>query len=625
MCGITGIFNCTEGQKIEMAIIKTMAAALVHRGPDDSGFYSDDRIGLGFQRLSIIDLTTGNQPIFNENQTLICVCNGEIYNYKDLKKNLLSKGHTFYTQCDVEVLVHLYEDYGPDFVTKLNGQFAFALYDQTQKRLMLARDHVGIAPLFYTVTNNKIIFGSEIKAILNHPQVKREVDLTALDQLFTFPSLVSPRTMFKHVHSLQPGHFILVHDDTIKDHTYWDLDYPIENDIQHDISETYCIEKLDDLLTRSVQYRLQADVPVGFYLSGGMDSSLIASLIHKLKADKRHSFSIGFQQADIDERKYQQLMADTVGSIHHHVVFDWPDISNRLKQVIYHAETPLKESYDTCSLTLSELVKQNHIKVVLTGEGADELFAGYVGYRFDVERLSSDAGLEDDPYSVEMMMEKEIREKIWGDPNFLYERHFFEFNETRQAIYSSIMNDRFHAFNCLEQPLVDLSKLKARHPMHKRSYIDFKLRIADHLLADHGDRVAYANSIEARYPFLDVEFIDFVKTIPPRLMINQSIEKYILKRFSERYLPESIIRREKFAFVAPGSPYLMRQNIEWVNDLLSYETIKKQGYFNPDTIERLKTMYRSDQFTVNQTFEIDLLMIVITFGLFLELFSMPNA
>jgi len=398
------------------------------------------------------------------------------------------------------------------------------------------------------------------------------------------------------------------------------LDYPYESEIESEKPESYYIEKLDELLTRSVQYRLQADVPVGFYLSGGMDSSLTASVIRKLHSEKRHSFSIGFRQADIDERKYQQLMADAVGSVHHDVIFDWPDISNRLKQVIYHAETPLKESYDTCSLTLSELVRKNGIKVVLTGEGSDELFAGYVGYRFDIQR--SEFGEES--YSVEMAMEREIREKLWGDPNFFYERNQYEFRETKQAIYSQRVNENFREFDSVNHELVDRSKLIGRHPIHQRSYIDFKLRIADHLLADHGDRVAYANSVEARYPFLDVEFIDFVKTIPPSLMIKGSVEKYILKRLSEKYLPEQIINREKFAFVAPGSPYLIRQNIEWINDLLSYNTIKKQGYFNPDTVERLKKMYRGDNFNVNQTYENDLLMIVLTFGIFLELFKMPD-
>ncbi len=620
MCGITGIFNLSDGPRIEKELIEAMANTLAHRGPDDSGFYIDESLGFGFKRLSIIDLTSGNQPIYNEDRSVIVVCNGEIFNYKELRHVLESKGHRFYTYCDVEVLVHLYEEYGADFLNKLNGQFAFALYDRKSRILLLARDHVGIAPLFYTVADNAFIFGSEIKAILKHPMVKREADLTALDQIFSFPGLVSPRTMFRHISSLKPGHFLRIRDGRIEVKAYWDLDYPLASEIESEKPESYYIEKIDELLTRSVKYRLQADVPVGFYLSGGMDSSLTASIIRKLHSDQRHSFSIGFRQAEIDERKYQQLMANTVGSFHHDVIFDWPDISNRLKQVIYHAETPLKESYDTCSLTLSELVRKNGIKVVLTGEGSDELFAGYVGYRFDMQRSEFD----EDSHSVEMMMEREIREKLWGDPDFFYERNQYEFRETKQAIYSERVNENFSEFDSMNHELIDRGKLAGRHPIHKRSYIDFKLRIADHLLADHGDRVAYANSIEARYPFLDVEFIDFVKTIPPNLMIKGSVEKYILKRLSEKYLPEQIINREKFAFVAPGSPYLIRQDIEWIADLLSYQTVKKQGYFNPDTVERLKKMYSGDNFNVNQTYENDLLMIVLTFGIFLELFKMPE-
>ncbi len=620
MCGITGIFNLNGSDKIETELIAKMAETLVHRGPDDSGFYIDRNIGFGFRRLSIIGLESGNQPIYNEDRSVVMVCNGEIFNYKELKHLLQSKGHSFYSDTDVEVLVHLYEEYGTDLLNRLNGQFAFAIFDKKSQTLFLARDHVGIAPLFYTNVNNTFIFASEIKAILRHPHVKREVDLTALDQIFSFPGIVSPRTIFKNIRSLKPGHYILIRNNNIQVKEYWDMNYPEASAIEYNKPESYYAERLNELLTKAVKYRLQADVPVGLYLSGGMDSSLICSLVRHIHPEKRHSFSIGFRQADIDERKYQQIMADQVESIHHETLFDWPDIADRLKQAIWHAESPLKESYDTCSLVLSELVRKNGIKVILTGEGADELFAGYVGYRFDAQRTD----IDEDPLDVEMVMEREIREKLWGDPDFLYERNLYEFTETKRAIYSESLNELFSQFDSVNHELVDRARLMGRHPVHKRSYLDFKLRLSDHLLADHGDRVAYANSVEARYPFLDIDIIEFVRTIPPELMVNGSVEKYILKQFSKQYLPEQIINREKFAFVAPGSPYLIKQNIEWVNDLLSYERIRRQGYFNPDTIERLKNMYGAESFSLSQTFENDLLMIVLTFGVFLELFDMPG-
>ncbi|ETR73600.1 MAG: Asparagine synthase (glutamine-hydrolyzing) [Candidatus Magnetoglobus multicellularis str. Araruama] len=620
MCGIIGVYDTNNNQNIDQTLLSNMANTLFHRGPDDSGFYIKDNLGLGFMRLSIIDLTTGNQPMFNEDKSLISICNGEVFNYQDIKKDLKSKGHQFYTDCDAEVLVHLYEEHGIDFISKLNGQFAFAIFDKSQKKLILARDHAGIAPLFYTMNKGVFIFGSEIKAILKHPLVKPAVDLTGLDQIFSFPGLVSPTTMFKNIYSLKPGHCIIVKNGELIVKEYWDLNYPEVSDIEYNQSENDYIEKLEELLLQSVKYRLIADVPVGFYLSGGLDSSMIAGLIHRTNPnEKRHSFSIGFNEAELDETRHQQLMSSHVNSIHHEIIFEWYDISERFKNMIFHIECPVKESYNTCSLALSESVKKNNIKVILTGEGADELFAGYVGYRFD-EALRAGNDWDD----ISRIYEEEENQKLWGDRNFFYEIRQYELKDIKHAIYSQHVRSLFQDFDCTNENLVDKSKLNHRHSIHKRSYLDFKLRLADHLLSDHGDRLAYANSIEARYPFLDINVLEFAKEIPPNLKLNGLTEKYILKRIAEKYLPESIINREKFGFVAPGSPYLIGRSEEWINDTLSYNTIKRQGYFDPDTIERLKKIYMSENFSLNLPFENDLLMIVLSFGVFLDLFDMPD-
>lgn len=628
MCGINGILHFESERRVDPNLIKAMSDTIIHRGPDDEGIYIEGSVGLGFRRLSIIDLETGHQPIFNEDRSISCVCNGEIFNYKRLRKELESRGHQFKTNSDVEVLPHLYEDMGAEMVHRLVGQFAFAIYDKREQRLLLARDHVGIAPLFYTIFDKSLIFASEIKAILSYPGIQPKVNLTTLDQILTFPGPISPKTMFEGIHSVPAGHLVLVEnslnkrsqdltEDSVKLKEYWDLRYPKADEIDINQSEADCIEKIERALIKAVERRLQADVPVGFYLSGGLDSSLIASFISKIQKEKRHSFSIGFTESNIDESRYQKIMADHVGSLHHETRFDWNNISERLKQAVYHAETPLKESYDTCSIALSELVRKNQIKVVLTGEGADELFAGYVGYRFDLERQNAYSSVQD----VEQMLDREIRERVWGDPDFLYERNFYEFNEIKQALYSEDILSSFNSFDCTQNPIVEYNKIAGLHPVHKRSYVDFKLRIADHLLADHGDRAAFANSVEARYPFLDIDLIDVVKTLPPQLLIQGGMEKYILKKMALKHLPNAITERKKFAFVAPGSPYLLRQNIEWIEDLLSFETIKRQGYFNPQTVENLKKMYGADSFTLSQTFENDLLMIVLTFGIFLDLFK----
>jgi len=359
---------------------------------------------------------------------------------------------------------------------------------------------------------------------------------------------------------------------------------------------------------------------VGFYLSGGLDSSMIAGLIHRIYPnEKRHSFSIGFNEAEINETRHQRLMSSHVSSIHHEILFEWSDISDRFKNMIFHVECPVKESYNTCSLALSESVKKNDIKVILTGEGADELFAGYVGYRFD-EVLRAGNDWDD----ISRAYEEEENQKLWGDRNFFYEIRQYELKEIKHSIYSKHVRSLFQDFDSVNENLVDKSKLNHRHSIHKRSYLDFKLRLADHLLSDHGDRLAYANSIEARYPFLDINVLEFAKEIPPNLKLNGLTEKYILKRIAEKYLPESIINREKFGFVAPGSTYLIGRSIDWINDTLSYDTIKRQGYFDPDTVERLKKIYMSENFSLNLPFENDLLMIVLSFGIFLELFDMPD-
>ena len=619
MCGIAGSFSLDNDIPADREVLERMIRPLAHRGPDDCGFYTAGGAGLGFSRLAIVDLVTGNQPHFNEDRSIVSVCNGEIYNYRDLRRELEGKGHVFRTHCDVEVLVHLFEEHGAEFVKRLNGQFAFALYDGRTRELILARDHVGIAPLFYTVAGRTLLFASEIKALLAHPAVKRSVNIAGLDQILTFPGLVSPATMFEGIYSLKPGHFLRAGKGTFATHEYWDLIYPECDDAGGGRPESYYVEQLEDALSKAVESRLHADVPVGFYLSGGLDSSLIASMIHAARPAQRfHSFSIAFPQADIDERRYQRMMADHVQSIHHEAEFDQAEIVSRLKAAVVCAEAPLKESYNTCSLALSELVRRAGLKVVLTGEGADELFAGYVGYRFDAARVRRPP----DESDIETMLEDEVRERLWGDPDFFYERDYYGYRELKASLYSPGLAASLADFDAAREPLVDKHKLRNRHRLHQRSYVDFKLRLADHLLSDHGDRVSYANSVEARYPFLDLNVIEAVRTMPPGLLVKDAVEKYVLRAVAGKFLPPAVASREKFGFVAPGTPYLLSKQVDWVNELLAPDTIRRQGYFNPETIQRLRAANTRDGASVNTTFSTDALMVVLTFGIFLEAFEL---
>lgn len=618
MCGICGMFDIKLKNRCDAEIIRRMTSVIKHRGPDASDFYIDENVALGFARLSIIDLANGMQPITNEDGSLILICNGEIFNYQELKKELIERGHKFRSNCDVEVILHLYEENGTSLVDYLNGQFAIALYDVRNKSLFCARDYAGIAPFFYTIVNGLFIFASEIKAILQHPWVKREVDMVGLDQIMTFPGLISPRTMFKNIHSLENGHCLLIRDENITDEEYWDLNYPEKGESEPPKSESFYMEKLDDLLTKAVKYRLQSDVPVGFYLSGGLDSSMIAAKIRKLADNRcRHSFSIDFTDKNISEGRYQREMAKHIGSIHTEKLFLFSDLAEKLKKVIYHCETPIKETYNTASIALSQMAMEKGIKVILTGEGADELFGGYIGYRFDQMRKPNSNMTE------ELERENELRLKIWGDKDFVYEKNYASFSLTKKSIFSKFVKQLYDEVDCTNSFIVKKERIMNRDVFHQRSYVDFKLRMSDHLLSDHGDRMAFANSIEARYPFLDKNLIEFATSIPIGLKLKNFTEKYILKKIAEKYVPADIIKRPKFAFTAPGSPEILKQNVEYVNDILSYERIKRQGYFDPDVVEKLKQQYMQPGFRLNVPYDDDMLIIVLTFGIWMETFQMP--
>lgn len=620
MCGITGVYNLNKQAAVEETLLVSMTNELLHRGPDDLSCFINGNIGLGFRRLSIVDVLHGQQPFFNDDKSVVLICNGEIYNHLELRLELEAKGYTFKTNCDVEVIVYLYSEYGTTFLDRLNGQFAFAIYDKKKAQLFLARDHFGICPLFYTQTEGVFIFASEIKAIIKHPSVKREVDLGGLDQIFTFPGPVSPKTLFKNISSLSPGHYLIVKEGKIDDVEYWDLNYPEISD-EAAKPQSYYLEKLEHHLLKSVKYRLNADVPIGFYLSGGLDSSLIGALMKAVTPEISYpSFSIGFpSDNEMNERVFQNQMVEHLKVKNTQIMFDSSEVEKKLKQAVWASESALKESYNTCSLALSEAVKKSGVKVILSGEGADEFFGGYVGYRFDKQRVAHEA-IKD----MEEQLEDDYRQRLWGDSCFFYEKDYYQFSELKCSLYSKKVREKFQDFNAVEQLVFNRERISNRDVLHKRSYIDLKLRLSDHLISDHCDRVTYANSVEGRFPFLDIELVEFIKTIPPGIKLNGLTEKYILKKLAKKYIPETIINRQKFGFIAPGSPSLMKENIGWIEELLSYERIKKQGYFDPDVVEYLKKRYKAEGFSLNLPYDSDLLIVILTFNIFLELFEMPD-
>lgn len=610
MCGICGIYNLTNKSKIEKGLLERMLDKIKHRGPDGWEVYTNEIVGLGFNRLSFLDLKGGMQPISNENKTVTMVCNGEIFNFKELRADMLEKGHQFRTETDVETIVHLYEEYGTEFVNKLNGQFAIAIYDENKRQLLLVRDHVGICPLFYTVADGKVIFASEIKAILEYPGIERKLNMKAVDQLMNYPGVVSPNTFFKSIFSVKPGHMLVVREkQEIKDVEYWDLIYQKE---EEDLGEDYYVERLRELLKQSISRRLIADVPIGFYVSGGLDSSVVACYIGEYLLNSYYSFSAEIGEGELDESRFQQLVHERVKSEHFKVKIAEDEIWNNISKVIYHAESAVKESYDTAAFLLSDLVSKTPAKAVLTGQGADEYFYGYVGYMVDAFR-----NMRKNKMTKE---ECEINECLWGDPYFQYERNHGEIRKIHTMLYHDDLRGEIENFSAFATSPIDVKKVEGLSSQKRRSYIDNKLRLSDHLLGEHGDRMFFSHSIEGRHPFLDREMIDFVMTIPDKYKLRGVNEKYILKKAGEGIVPDEILKRKKFPFQAPGMSAMIKKpaQIDYLDDGL----IRKYRVFNVDYVNQLKKMYQAEDFKLMGAYEIDYLLIVMTVTMLCEQYQL---
>ena len=610
MCGICGIYNLHKNEKIDGKIVDNMLNAIKHRGPDGQDKFVNDQVALGFNRLAFIDLAGGMQPHYNEDKTITTVCNGEIFNFKELKEDLQQKGHKFRTGNDVEVIVHLYEEYGMDFPKHLNGQFAVALYDEREKQLLLVRDHIGICPLFYTVADGRVIFGSEIKAILEYPGIERKLNMKAVDQLMNYPGVVSPNTFFKNIYSLRAGHMLVIRPgQDIKDVEYWDLIYSPE---EEDKGEAYYVERLRELLKKSISRRLIADVPIGFYVSGGLDSSIVACYIGKFLLNSYYSFSAEIGEGDLDESRFQKIVHECVKSEHFVTKIAEEEIWKNLPNVIYHAESAVKESYDVAAYLLSGLVQKSPAKAVLTGQGSDEFFCGYVGYMVDMFRNMQKGKMSP--------IECEVNEKLWGDPYFRYERNHPEIRQIHEKVYSADVRGEIGSFSAFDVSPINVDRVKGLSTQKRRSYIDYKLRLSDHLLGEHGDRMIFSHSVEGRHPFLDQELLDFVITIPDKYKLKGVNEKYILKKAGEGIVPDEILKRKKFPFQAPGMSALIKKPSGI--DFLSDEMIRKYGVFDLNYIKELKQIYSQDDFKLMGAYEIDYLLIAMTVTMLCEQYSL---
>lgn len=611
MCGICGIYNLEGDRPIDREILGRMLQKIRHRGPDGSQMLVLKQAALGFNRLSFLDLDGGMQPLQNEDRTVSMICNGEIFNYQELKEELLLKGHIFRTGTDVEVILHLYEEHGADFVNRLNGQFAIALYDEKNHQLLLIRDHIGIAPLFYTIVDGRVIFASEIKAILEYPGVPRKLNLKAVDQLMNFPGIVSPVTFFDGICSLAGGHMLKVLPGQAPQNIeYWDVIYHPE---EEDKGEAYYVERLRELLKKAISRRLVADVPIGFYISGGLDSSVVACFIGKFLLNSYYSFSAEIA-GELDESPFQKIVRDCVKSTHYHTNVAEEEIWDHLFKVIYHTEAAVKESYDVAAFLLSALVKDSPAKAVLTGQGSDEFFYGYAGYMVDQFRMMQRGSMSPE--------ECACNELLWGDPYFRYERIHPEIRRIHQKVYSQDVRGEIDRFSAWAESPINVERVKGLSTQKRRSYIDFKLRLSDHLLGEHGDRMFFSHSVEGRHPFLDVELLSFVTTIPDKYKLDGVNEKYILKKASEGIVPEEILKRKKFPFQAPGMSALIKRSDGKKLAFLDDALIRKYNIFDADHVNEMKQMYQKSEFKLMGAYEIDYLLIVMTVTMLCEQYSL---
>ena len=604
MCGITGIFNLIGAQPIQEKDLRQMLALIRHRGPDGFGVYLDDEIGLGSARLSIIDLSGGFQPIANEDGSLWIIFNGEIFNYVEIRPDLEARGHIFSSHSDTEVILHLYEDFGPGCLNYLNGQFALAIWDSRNRSLFLARDRLGIRPLFYMLHKGQLLFGSELKTILSYPGVQAEIDPRALDQVFTYWSTLSPRTIFKRIFDLPPGHYMIARDGKMDIRPYWRLNFPIDPQPQFSFAEA--MDQLESLLLDATLIRLRADVPVGAYLSGGLDSSTITSLIHKYTDNRLITFSIAFSDPQYDETQYQMKMAEFLGTNHRIVYARHTDIGEIFPQVIWHVETPILRTAPAPMFLLSKLVHQNNFKVVLTGEGADEFLGGYDLYkeakirrfwaRVPNSKLRSQLFQQLYTDIAKMPSSSAYLASFFGEGLLDFDKedysHAIRWRTTSRTkrFFSSSIQDSLQRAKEIDEPVLDFPRDFLSWPILSRAqYLEAMIFLPQYLLSSQGDRVGMAHSVEGRFPFLDYRLVEFCNQLPPQWKIFGLREKYLLKKLARKWLPDEITQRLKRPYRAPIHRSFFHGEIQsaYVREQLSRDWIKAAGLFDPAKVEQL--------------------------------------
>jgi asparagine synthase (glutamine-hydrolysing) len=605
MCGICGIFHSDRPQSVSRDTLVAMNGQITHRGPDDAGFFVEENVGLAMRRLSIIDIQTGHQPISNEDQTLWIVFNGEIYNHQELRKDLEPRGHRYRTKSDTETIVHLYEQYGDDCVKHLRGMFAFAIWDRSRRRLYMARDRLGIKPLYYYYDGKTLLFGSEIKAILAHPGVKPEFNRGTLAEYLAFGYITGAQTMYAGIRKLLPGHILTLDESgQLETLPYWDLEVSVDDGNRS--REDY-VSRYRELLEQCVSSHLMSDVPLGVFLSGGLDSSAVAALTTKIRKQPIETFSVGYGEVAYSELSYARTIAAHLKSKHHEVQLSRDEFFQTLPRLIWHEDEPIAWPSSVALYFVARLARER-VTVVLTGEGSDETLGGYTRYPWTLLNSRMDSVYRTvTPSAVRALLRKVIDAGPLSATTKRKLEHTFLVRDG--ASWPSFYFDNFYsAFSASEQD--ELLTPEARRLagdayagsmsywdhssgdlLHRLLYTDIKSYLVELLMKQ--DQMSMAASVESRVPFLDHVLVEFTARIPAKYSTKGLAGKCILKSAVADLLPAEIVHRQKMGFPTPWAYWLAGPQLEDLERLLLEPRARERGLFHPEILKRLFAEHRA--------------------------------
>ena len=611
MCGFAGYFGDTPDGGTGEPLLVRMVRAIGHRGPDENGHFVADGCGLGHARLSIVGLGDGRQPMTLTDGGPTVAFNGEIFNWVELRRDLEARGRRFRTSSDTEVLLHLWDVHGEDFLPLLNGDFAFVIFDPRRRALFMARDRMGVRPLYWTRVGRSLAFASEVKALLEVPGVEAVLDETALDQIFTLWAPIAPRTPFRDVFELEPAQSALVDASGMRLRTWWSLDYPDAEAPPAYRDEAAAGEELRALLEDATRLRMRADVPVGAYLSGGLDSSIVSAIAAPMAPAGLETFSIAFDSPEHDESAFQREMAAALGTRHTSITCTGADIANVFPEVIAATERPIIRTAPAPLHMLSGLVRERGLKVVLTGEGADEVFAGYDIFKeARVRRFCArrpDSALRPllfrrlYPWLPAVQSQSTeylsaffgVRADGLDDPLHSHRPRFRGTAATRM-FFSPELRTRLDGYDATEDLISRLPERFARwHPLHKAQYLESRFLLPGYILSSQGDRVAMAHGVEGRFPFLDHRLIEFASRLPPEMKLKGLVEKHLLREATRDLLPTAVSNRPKQPYRAPdGRSFLGGTEPAWLASALDERALADDGLFNPVAVGRLVDKFR---------------------------------